>query len=143
MSKADDMREHKADEKIKAEAWVMSHGNVPGDDDGAPEDGAYVVENSPEAICPEGQLWFDGRCAPKKTVKQAIEIKDEKALVKAQGTDARAVSEATTELIEQQIVQARKSETDLDEIISILEERQDKGTETKTPEGPQPEGPQP
>jgi len=98
---------------------------------------ADVVDAVLDAACPEGHLWFDGRCTPKKTMKKALEKKDDEVLAKVKNPgDVRDSSDASTALIEQQIVQARKSEDDLDEIIRILEQRQDKGAEAPRPEGP-------
>lgn len=103
------------DERIDAEA---------GDEAGV----AYMSGNDrPEPHehsdrCGVDAVLFEGECLPKAEVTLLVEKREGEALKNVHlATEPKDKIEATHDLIDQQVLQAQKTEKDLDEIILLLE----------------------
>lgn len=89
------------------------------------EEGADDGEGSYEHHdgCDDEEMRFEGKCYPKKAVKDVVEQREADALQDVQNADDPAkAAKATNVFLEQQINQAAKTEDDLDEILEILKE---------------------
>lgn len=100
-------------------------------------------DGRPKRRCPGGQMEFEGRCEAKEKVAQIVEEREKAALENVKkAKEAGDVAEAQNDLLEQQVAQMEKAEDDLDEIIELLEEEQERIELAENPHEPEQKGDQ-
>lgn len=97
---------------------------------GAPSKDTFTLEHHDG--CGDEEMRFEGKCYPKKSVKDVLEMREAEAIRKVQEADEPVkAAKAANQLLEQQINQAAKAEDDLDEILEMLKEKDRKRDSSK------------